>query len=286
MSVFSVLLLVVLCLYALSLIGLFIWALLSSFKSPSEFRVNSFGLPQSWVWNYSIIFKMYKMPLGPDANGVPQYAGMGQQYLNTILYALGCAFVQTTTQMIVAYVCARFNFKFLKPIYTVVIIVMIIPIVGSLPSEIQMAKTFGLFDSIPGMWVMKLNFLGLYFLVFYSSLKALPQTYTEAAKIDGADNFTIMLKIIFPMVFTTYLTVLLLNFIGYWNDYQVPLVYLPHYPTISLGLFRLGTSTDNILASVPMRMTAAMLVFVPILLLYIFTNQKLLGNLTAGGIKG
>ena len=94
---------------------------------------------------------------------------------------------------------------------------------------------------------MKLNFLGIYFLVFYSILKSLPKTFTEAAKIDGAHNFTIMLKIIFPLTITTFATILLLNFIAYWNDYQVPLIYLPSYPTIALGLFRMGTSSDNTL---------------------------------------
>jgi len=52
---------------------------------------------------------------------------------------------------------------------------------------------------------------------------------------------------------------MLLGFIGFWNDYSVPLLYLPSYPTVALGMYKMATTTDNSLASVPMRMTGAML---------------------------
>lgn len=52
-----------------------------------------------------------------------------------------------------------------------------------------MAKTLGIYDSIPGLWLMKANFLGLYFLVFFAAFKNMPAAYAEAAKVDGSRQF-------------------------------------------------------------------------------------------------
>ena len=166
---------------------------------------------------------------------------------------------------------------------------MIIPVIGNAPSELEMARAFGLYNQIWGMWIMRANFLGMYFLVFYDIFKSLPASYTEAAKIDGAGNWSILLRIMLPLIKNTFLTVLLINFITVWNDYQVPILYLPSYPTIAQGLYEAlygGMSTEGGMAYQPWRFTAAMLVMVPILIVFMCTQKRLLGNLTVGGVKG
>ena len=163
---------------------------------------------------------------------------------------------------------------------------MIIPIVGSLPSEIQMAKNLMLYDKLWGLWIMKANFLGMYFLLFYNNFKVLPMAYTEAAKIDGAGNTTIFLRIIFPLIKNTFITIMLIKFIEFWNDYQIPLVYMPSYPTIALGMYHMAYTTINNLSRVPMRMAGSIMMITPILILFLAVQKRLLGNLTMGGIKG
>ena len=149
-----------------------------------------------------------------------------------------------------------------------------------------MAKALGLFDKFYGLWLMKANFLGLYFLVFHGIFKTLPMAYTEAAKIDGAGNLAVLLRIILPLVRNTFFTIMLINFIAFWNDYQTPLIYMPSYPTIALGMFYMASTTENGLSTVPMRMTGAMLMLIPILVLFLCFHKRLLGNLTVGGLKG
>ena len=75
-------------------------------------------------------------------------------------------------------------------------------------------------------------------------------------------------------------------FIGFWNDYQVPLLYMPSYPTVAYGMYNMANTRENNLSSVPMRMTGAMLMFIPIFTLFLIFQKRLLGNLTVGGIKG
>ena len=104
--------------------------------------------------------------------------------------------------------------------------------------------------------------------------------------IDGASNWKIMTSITLPLVRNTFFTVMLITFISFWNDYQTPLIYLPSYPTVALGMYHMGSTTENGLSTVPMRMTGAMLMLVPILILFSLLHKKLMGNLTMGGIKG
>lgn len=275
-------LLAFLIIYVVLLVAPLVWAFITSFKAQSDYRLNVLGLPEKWVWNYSYVIKNGVILVGTTG----KYASVPQMFGYTFLYALGCAFTNTLVPCITAYLCARFHYKFSKVVYNVVVVVMILPIVGSLPAEVQMARTLGFYDHIWGLWLMKANFLGMYFLVFHATFKSLPMTYTEAAKIDGANNMAILVKVILPLAKNMFATVMLINFITFWNDYQTPMIYMPTYPTIAEGVFVMAQSSMNGLASVPMRMTGTMIMLLPILAVFLVFQRRLLGNLTVGGIKG
>ena len=275
-------LLAFLIIYVVLLVAPLIWAFITSFKSQSDYRLNVLGLPEKWVWNYSYVIKNGVLLIGTTG----KYATVPQMFGYTFLYALGCAFTNTLVPCITAYLCARFRYKFSKVVYNVVVVVMILPIVGSLPAEVQMARTLGFYDHIWGLWLMKANFLGMYFLVFHATFRSIPMTYTEAAKIDGANNMAIMTKVILPLAKNTFATVMLINFITFWNDYQTPIIYMPTYPTIAQGVFVMAQSSMNGLSTVPMRMTGTMIMLIPILIVFLVFQKRLLGNLTVGGIKG
>ncbi len=275
-------LLAFLIIYVVLLVAPLIWAFITSFKAQSDYRLNVLGLPEKWVWNYSYVIKNGVLLIGTTG----KYATVPQMFGYTFLYALGCAFTNTLVPCITAYLCARFRYKFSKVVYNVVVVVMILPIVGSLPAEVQMARTLGFYDHIWGLWLMKANFLGMYFLVFHAAFRGIPMTYTEAAKIDGANNMSIMTKVILPLAKNTFATVMLINFITFWNDYQTPMIYMPTYPTIAQGVFVMAQSSMNGLATVPMRMTGTMIMLIPILIVFLVFQRRLLGNLTVGGIKG
>lgn len=211
---------------------------------------------------------------------------MPEQFLYSLLYAGGCAVMSTLTPCIVAYAVARLHNKFGKVIYTIVIVAMALPIVGSLPSELQMARITGLYGHIWGQWIMKMNFLGVYFLVFHAQFRAIPMDYTEAAEIDGASNFSIMAKVIMPLAWGSVSAVLLLNFITYWNDYQIPMIYIKGYPVLAYGMFSFYQSTETAIQSVPVKLAGILLMAIPIIIMFAVFNKKLMVNLSVGGIKG
>lgn len=283
-SPLTVVLLIVLILYALTLIGLLFWAVITSFKSQAEFRINILGFPDKWVWNYGEVFRSFQVSV--MAEDGTRYVSMGGMILNSVIYSFGCAIASTMTPCITAYLCAKFPFRFSKVVYFIVIVTMALPIVGSLPSELLVARTFGIYDRIWLLWIMKANFLGIYFLVFHAEFKSIPKEYTEAAKIDGAGNFTILFRIMLPLVRNTIFVIMLIKFIEFWNDYQTPLVFLPSYPTLAYGVFTLATTSVNNMSTVPMRMASAVMMLIPILVVFLIFQKKIMSNVSVGGIKG
>lgn len=349
----TIVLLCVLCLYALSMFYLLYWGVVTSLKANAAgFEVSPFGLfpglekhynewveqlafmqslsrselkelyGASWREKYNALsgdivsidnvrnemgiwmnFYAYKHVLQEFTMNVSSYPGhvgrevpMWQMYVYSFLYAGGCAFVSTAVPCIAAYACARFKYRFSRFMHTLVVVVMMIPIVGSLPSEIALAQSLGVYNEIWGLWIMKANFLGLYFLMFYDVCKALPSSFSEAAKIDGANNFQIFFKISLPLIRNTFFTVLLIRFIGFWNDYQTPMVFMPSFPTVALGLNslvskagdnNLGESAGGFrLEDIPSKMAAVVLAATPVCILFAVFQKRLLGNLTMGGVKG
>ena len=222
----TITMLVVLCIYVFTMLFLMGWTLLTSVKENWDFRENILGLPRphdpynpeiKWGWrfkNYVDVFQMFYIPTTIKVDGIPTQVNMPLTYMfmYALIYAVGCAFFKALVPMLTAYMCAKFNYWYSKVIHTIVIVTMILPIVGSLPAEIRMAKLFYLYDELWGLWIMRGNFLGMYFLIFYGSFKALPMAYTEAAKIDGAGNMDVLVKIILPLVKNTFFTIFLLQF--------------------------------------------------------------------------
>ena len=162
---------------------------------------------------------------------------------------------------------------------------MIIPIVGNIPANLLLLKDLGIYDSFFGALAMKFNFMGMYFLVFHAAFKSLAKEYAEAAMIDGASELRIMSVIILPLVKSALYTVFLIRFIEFWNDYQMALLYLPSHPTLAYGVFYMSKSSKNSLSAEPLRMAACMVVVLPILVLFIALRNKIMGNLTMGGVK-
>lgn len=209
-------------------------------------------------------------------------------YIHSVLYAVICAGVWVLVTAVVSYLVARFDYKFSKIVYNFVVITMCIPIVGGLASELRMLQNLGIYDTWFSMGVLKFNFLGVYFLTFVAMFKAIPKEYTEAAKIDGASNLHIMLRIIFPQALNMIVTVFLLTFITYWNDYKTAMLYLPSYPVATYGVYYFMNTPMGAGATsqVPVQVAGAILMTLPIMIVFIVFNKRLRGGVYVGGIKG
>ena len=275
---------VILILYSISLIYPMLWAIITSLKGTLDYLGNPIGLPKVYEFN-NYVTALRHFYVIVESGATMRYVYIEEMVWNSLFYSIGSAFFSTFTAAITAYATSRFKYKFSNVVYWIVIITMILPIVGSLPSEIQITKALGLYDSIPGLFVLKANFLGLYFLVFYAFFAGVPNDFSDAARIDGASNLKIFTKIMMPMAKKTFLTIMLIQFISNWNDYQTPLLYLPSHPTLAVGLFNFQGSTVNDISSTPIKLAGALMVFIPTFIIFIFLQKPLLGGMDMGGIK-
>ena len=313
LSPLTIVMLVVLCLYCVAMFILIGWAFLKSTQFYGD-EVDNPIIPKIFMWsknpihmiqyykegvkniehtnlaNYVWIIKHFEVTKYiKDSQGTiisQNIIGFGDMLLNTILYAGGGAFINAFVQCITAYLCARYAFKLSGVVYGAVIFAMILPVVGSLPSEVAMARALGIYDHIWGVWIMRANFLGMYFLVFHEMFKALPASYSEAATIDGANDWQILWKIGFPLAKNTFFTILLLNFVTLWNDYQISMVYLPTHPTLAERLHWLQSSSDGLGHQHSIKMAGTFILMLPIMTLFLCFHKRLMGNLTIGGVKG
>jgi ABC-type glycerol-3-phosphate transport system permease component len=97
-----------------------------------------------------------------------------------------------------------------------------------------------------------------------------------------------MLRIIFPISIGTITTVILLNFITYWNDYQIPMIYWSSHPVMAYGMYYFVKVTrgQDGQGSTPVSVSSMILVAIPILILFGIFNKKIMSNMSIGGVKG
>lgn len=285
MDAFQIILYVIVAVYCLSMVYVLLFGLINSLKDATDFEwLNPFGFPHKefgWKFdNYSKVLKEFKvssMSMGGEEVG---FMGM---FVNSLLYAVFMSLFSMATQIMVAYAIAKYDFRLKPLLYDVAVIVMLLPIIGSLASEVQMADTFNFRNNLLGICLMKCKYAGLYFLVFYATFRSVSWTYAEAAQIDGAGHLKIFIEIMLPLIKSTVFAVFILLFIEFWNDYYTPMIFLPQSPTMSYGLFVF--QTDN-RASQPIQLAACLLTCLPILVLFVVFKNKIMGNVTMGGLKG
>ena len=106
--------------------------------------------------------------------------------------------------------------------------------------------------------------------------------------MDGAGHFRIFFNIMIPLAKNTIVTIFILLFISYWNDYQTPLVYIPDMPTAAYGLytFNRGNQVHGSLQTAPIKLAGGMLLLLPILIMFLILKDRIMGNISVGGLKG
>ncbi len=290
----------VLVAYVISLLIPLAWGLLTSLKSSLDFNVKSnvLGFPnpeysaeEMKFGNYSKLIKNMQLDMSSVfySNGVKikhtSHNNIFDILINTILYCGGGAFILAIVPFSVAYITKKFPFKFSKVLFNVAIVSMVIPSVGNSAAELTMLRNMGLYDSIWGNYLQKFHYVGNYYLIFCAYFATLSDGYAEAAVIDGASQFQIFFKIIIPLSSKMILTIFMLDLVALWNDYQTPLLYLPTFPTLAYAVHYMVFNKSGGENTIPYRISACMLLGIPMLVFFIIFRDKIMGNVTMGGLK-
>lgn len=298
----------ILLVYTLFLIFMLCWGFMTSFKSYRDFQTdgNVLGLPNLERWNtkkgehlfynYQTVIENFEL-----TQNAYYYTGLNLDTLvkaksttgilgtvwNSFLYAFVGSVIIAFVPAVVGYVCAKYPYRWSTVMYSIVITVMVLPIVGTTPARITLMRRLGIFNEIWGDWIVCLTFTNMYFLVFYAFFQGMSGTYAEAAEVDGASQFRTMVNICMPLASKMIVTIILIFFISRWNDYNTPLLMMPTKPTIAYAIYDLVTLSTNAghLKAPPAQIAACMFLAIPMLILFVCLKDKLMGNLSMGGIK-
>ncbi|TXS52086.1 carbohydrate ABC transporter permease [Streptomyces sp. t39] len=183
-----------------------------------------------------------------------------------------------------AYAIDRFHFRAKKLVMALFLIATLVPAVTTQVATFQVINSFELFDTrwAPILLYMGTDIVSIY--IFLQFIRGIPVSLDEAARLDGANSFTIYRKIILPMLKPAVATVVIIKGITVYNDFYIPFLYMPSQElgTISTALFRFkgpfGAHWENISAG-------AILVILPTLLLFLFLQRYIYNGFTNGATK-
>lgn len=300
-KIFITIVFIFLLIYSLSQVFVLGWGLMTSLKDELEFSFSALAFPDvngisaEAFWglkyyknlsNFTISKSVGYFSRGQEVFGEVN-ANLINMLVNSLVYVLVAGGIRTIVPCIVAYMCAKYKYKLSKFVVAFAVIVLSVHIVGAEPASVKLLRDLGLYNSFLGIAAQQSTFLGMYFLIFLAFFEGLSNGYTEAAEIDGASQLRIMFSIILPLASKTIITIFLLNGINFWNDYNTPLLYLPSYPTLAYGIYYANTTTDSSLNlnSVPAKIACGMVLAVPMIIIFVVFRNRLMGNVTMGGLK-
>lgn len=261
------------------------WAIINSLKSMEEYSTDSLTLPTDWrFYHYVDVFRDFKVAC-TDIIGKDYYSYV-DMLINSLWILVVHVFVNVVSSALLAYALARFRFPGSKFLYAVVIFANTIPIIGSGPAQYKLAMALNLIDNPSAIWLMWASGFDFAFIVFYGYFKGISNSYSESAKIDGASNMTVLLKIILPQIIPCIVAIAITQAIGIWNNYSISMVYMRKYPNLAYGMYLFQNGSFWVEDSKPIYFASAVISCIPIIVLYACTQNLILTNMTTGGLKG
>jgi len=204
--------------------------------------------------------------------------------LNSLWYAGGSTFCTLAASTLVAYVVSKYKFKGRNFIYGLTLVVLMIPIYGSLPAQYRLYTRVGMVDS-PLILLSAFSGFGIYFIYIHAFFKSISWSYAEAAFIDGAGNFRVFFSVMLPLLLPSLSALAIMNFVSVWNDYAGPIIWLPNMPTIASGLYTYEFNM-RYTANLPVYFAGVIISIIPALALFIVFQNTIMSNVYAGGLKG
>ncbi len=275
----------ILALLAITILVPVAWVFVASIKENSEFYRNPWALPQGFHFQNFV-----------DAW---QTASMGDYMLKSVLVTALALFLLVIIALPAAYVLARFRFKsraiwntlFMAGLF-INVNYIVVPIFLMLNNgDMFLRKATGHPFFLNNIFILALVYAAtaLPFTVYLLSgyFKSLAKDYEEAAYVDGAGYFYTMVRVIIPMAKPSVVTVILFNFLAFWNEYIISMTLLtkPELKTLPVGLMNLMAAQKSAVQYGQLY-AGLVIVMLPTLILYMCVQKKLTQGMTLGGLKG
>ncbi len=261
------------------------WVFLASIKENSEFYGSPWAMPKGFYFQNFI-----------DAF---EKANMGEFFLNSVIVTALALAILLVIALPASYVLARYRFFGSKLINTLFmgglfinVNYIVVPIFLMFVDADTFLRKLGFANGffLNNIFVLALVYAStaLPFTIYLLSgfFITIPKDYEEAAHVDGCGYFRTMVQIMMPMALPSIITVILFNFLSFWNEYIIAMTMLTKdSKTLPVGLMNL-TQAQRGAANYVALYAGLVIVMLPTLILYILVQKKLTQGMSLGGLKG
>lgn len=199
---------------------------------------------------------------------------------NSVIQVLPALLGQLLIAVPAAWSFARFRFPLKRFIFAIYIVLMILPFQVTMVSSYLVLYQFNLLDSHLSI-ILPAIFSTFPVFIMVKFFKSIPEEMIEAAKIDGAGNIRIFLKVGIPLGYSGIMSAVILSFIEVWNSLEQPLTFLKDQSKWPLALYLPQISNDKIGVS----FIASIVMMMPALLIFLTGEKYLEQGIVASGIK-
>ncbi len=248
------------------------WVLAGSLKTKDEIITNVWGPPAGFVFsNYAEAWRM---------------AGMGTRILNSVAITTSALVILVAAATPCAYAIARLHFRGRNVVTAVIVAAMLMPPQVMAIPLFMVARDLGLINNRLGIAIIyAATSLPLSVFILRSFFMTLPADLEDAARVDGASRFKILIHIMLPLVRPGVALVLIFGFIEIWNDFFLAFLLLrkPELQTIPLGLVSFFQQYDSLWN---LYFAALMITTLPVIVVFLLMQRQFIAGLTAGAVKG
>lgn len=205
-------------------------------------------------------------------------------FFNSSILTVGSVTLMVFLGSMIAFVLSRRKGRLTPLVNTLVLAGLIVP--PAVVPTIWVMQSLGLFKTLPGLILIEVTF-GLSFtvLLMRAFIATIPREIDEAAIVDGASPLRLFFQVIVPLLKPVIVTVIVVQSVTVFNDFQNPLYFLPgdQNATVQLTLYNFQS---RFVSQYNLLFTNILLITIPMLILYIFFQRQITAGMTAGAVKG
>lgn len=249
----------------------FVYLLSSSFKTAQEINLSNF-FPKHWTGeNYKAVF---------------EETVILRSFLNTFAYIIPPVLVGVFMSALAAYGFARLDFPGSKVIFFCMMATLVIPnIIIMIPSYVMFANFYKWVGTPLPVMIPAMCGSTVMMFFFLNYIRMLPKDYEEAAILDGMSRGGIFITIVFPLVKPAVITQILLCFIGQYNDYLTPLLYLGNNEKLFTVQLAINQMNSAYAVETEKLLTACVVAMIPTSLLFLLCQKYLVEGISISGLK-
>ncbi|NUU05886.1 carbohydrate ABC transporter permease [Leifsonia sp. C5G2] len=246
---------------------------LQAAKSPDDASTLAFTWPKEWHFFDNLIAVL------ESNDGL-----IWRAFLNSFVLTVGSVALMVILAAMAGYVLARKRSKWGPVVNFFVLAGLIVP--PAVVPTIWVLQGTGLYKTIPGMILIETTFgLSFCILLFRAFFNTVPKELDEAAVLDGAGRVRLFFQVILPLLKPVIVTVIVVQSVFVFNDFQGPLYFLPGSDNATVQTTLYTFSGQN-LSFYNLLFMDILLITIPPLVAYIFFNRQIIAGMTSGAVKG